>query len=48
MLLSFGIYDKLYVGFDVPTDATHFDTLADLQATYAGYNGTIIDAYNGY
>jgi len=41
--LNLSIYDTLYVGFGIQ-DATHFDTTADLQATYAGYSGTIIDA----
>ena len=42
--LTFSVYDKLYVGFDVPEDAIHFDSIANLQATYVGYSGTIIDA----
>jgi len=42
--LSLTTYDKLYVGFEGEEDATHFASLDSLQATYAGYSGSIINS----
>ena len=41
--LNLTVYDKLFVGGNFTEDATHFASLANLQATYAGYSGLVID-----